>query len=111
MGILGILVGILLIVPIGSPVPIVQAFWLAAAGVLFLGRWPRGAPPAWQSGRAMPWPSQQQVREARGRARGGGGPAAPREAASSGAAAGSEEPRPGEPSPATSRKKKRKRRP
>ncbi len=65
MGVLGIIVGVLFIVPIGSPLPIVQAFWLVALGALFLGRWPSGMPPAWVTGEAQPWPSQQALREAR----------------------------------------------
>jgi MFS family permease len=65
MGVLGIIVGVLFIVPIGSPLPIVQSFWLVALGALFLGRWPSGMPPAWVTGEAQPWPSQQELREAR----------------------------------------------
>lgn len=65
MGVLGILSGVLTLIPIGSPLPVVQCFWLGALGVLFLGRWPKGQPPAWSTGRAEPWPSQQQLREAR----------------------------------------------
>ena len=42
MGVLGIIVGVLFIIPLGSSLPIVQAFWLCALGALFLGRWPRG---------------------------------------------------------------------
>ncbi len=65
MGVLGIIVGILFIIPIGSSLPIVQAFWLTSLGVLFLGRWPSGMPPAWVTGEAQPWPTQQELREAR----------------------------------------------
>ena len=65
MGVLGIIVGVLFIVPLGSSLPIVQAYWLVALGVLFLGRWPSGQPPAWVTGVAQPWPTQQQLREAR----------------------------------------------
>lgn len=65
MGVLGILSGVLTFIPIGSPLPVVQCFWLGALGVLLLGRWPKGQPPAWNTGRAEPWPSQQQLREAR----------------------------------------------
>lgn len=65
MGVLGIIVGVLFIFPIASPLPIVQAFWLVALGVLFLGRWPSGQPPAWVTGEAQPWPSQQELRESR----------------------------------------------
>jgi MFS family permease len=65
MGVLGIIVGALFIIPLGASLPIVQAFWLVALGALFLGRWPAGLPPAWVTGEAQPWPSQQELREAR----------------------------------------------
>jgi hypothetical protein len=65
MGVLGMIVGVLLVFPIGSPVPIVQTFWLAALAVLFLDRWPGGGPTAWRSGEAQPWPSAAEVREQR----------------------------------------------
>jgi hypothetical protein len=39
------------------PLPIVQIFWLAALGFILLGRWPGGAPPAWRTGQAEPWPT------------------------------------------------------
>jgi hypothetical protein len=64
LGILGIITGALVVIPIG-PVPVVQAFWLAALGLLFLGAMPGGVPPAWRTGMAEPWPSQQQLAEAR----------------------------------------------
>jgi hypothetical protein len=76
MGVLGILAGVLTFIPIGSPLPVVQCFWLAALGALFLGRWPGGSPPAWRTGRAEPWPTQQELREQRDRNRAGGAPAA-----------------------------------
>jgi hypothetical protein len=60
MGILGVIIGVLTIVPIG-PLPVVQTFWLLALGMLLLGRWPSGMPPAWTSGQAEPWPSQAEV--------------------------------------------------
>jgi MFS family permease len=65
MGVLGIIVGVLFIIPIGSPLPLVQTFWLIALGALFLGRWPSGLPPAWVTGQAQPWPTQQELRERR----------------------------------------------
>jgi F0F1-type ATP synthase membrane subunit c/vacuolar-type H+-ATPase subunit K len=75
MGVLGIIVGVLFIVPLGSSLPIVQAFWLVALGALFLGYWPPGRPPAWVTGEAQPWPTQQEIRESRLAQRGerGGG--------------------------------------
>ncbi len=103
MGVLGIIVGALMIIPVG-PLPIVQTFWLAALAVLLSGRWPRGLPPAWERGEAVPWPTQQELRE---RAQGARdepvdpdpAPAEPA-AATAGAAAGA----------AGTRKRKRKRR-
>jgi hypothetical protein len=65
MGVLGIIVGALLVIPLGSPLPIVQVFWLLALGALILGYWPSGLPPAWSSGEARPWPSSAEVREQR----------------------------------------------
>ena len=66
MGVLGIITGILFVVPLGSPLPVVQTFWLIALAFLLGGRWPQGGPPAaWRTGQAEPWPTQQQLREAR----------------------------------------------
>jgi uncharacterized protein DUF4386 len=61
MGILGIFVGILLVIPLG--VQILQLFWFAALGLLFLNRWPGGRGPAWQTGEAIPWPGAAEQRE------------------------------------------------
>jgi hypothetical protein len=65
MGILGIIVGVLFVVPLAPGPPVIQSFWLGALGALFFGRWPRGMPPAWETGQAVPWPSQQALREQR----------------------------------------------
>ena len=51
MGVLGIIVGVLFVIPLGSPLPVVQCFWLLALAPLFLGRWPNGNPPAWAAAR------------------------------------------------------------
>jgi hypothetical protein len=64
MGVLGIIVGVLFVIPLGT-LQVVQPFWLLTLTALFLGRWPNGVPPAWQTGKAEPWPSQQQLREER----------------------------------------------
>ena len=69
MGVLGMIVGGLTIFPRIAPLPVVPAFWMIALGVLIAGRWPNGAPPAWASGEAEPWPTQQQLREAKGGAK------------------------------------------
>jgi hypothetical protein len=122
LGVLGAIVGALILLgPLsGSPTFIVQAFWLAMIGALLLGRFPRNIPPAWTSGEAMPWPTQQEIREERQRQRGGGGgggggggfgrgllrPPAPSPAADEPV----ERPPSEAPSPATSARKRRKRR-
>lgn len=68
MGVLGCIVGALIVLPaIFGPPAIVQAFWLVALGLLILGR-VRAVPPAWATGRAEPWPSQQELRERKERA-------------------------------------------
>ena len=73
MGVLGIIAGVLLALPVfGGPLPVVQAFWLFALGMLLLRRWPGGMPPAWTTGEAQPWPSSADMRQARLAARGGG---------------------------------------
>jgi hypothetical protein len=105
MGVLGIIVGVLFVIPVASPLPVVQCFWLIALAPLFLGKWPNGVPPAWRTGRAEPWPSQQQLREARQRQldeRRGGDAAAPGEDDAA-------EPAPA-PSPSASKKRRKRRR-
>lgn len=58
MGILGIIVGVLFVIPLLGPVPIVEVFWVAALGLLFLGKWPQGGRgPAWDTGEAIQWPT------------------------------------------------------
>lgn len=64
MGYLGVIAGILVLFVI-TPVPVVQAYWLVALGVLYAGRWPTGTPPAWATGRVEKWPSSQELRERR----------------------------------------------
>jgi MFS family permease len=113
VGVLGAIVGVLQILgPLSAGAFIVTAFWMAMVGMLMLGRWPTGMPPAWDEGDARPWPTQQEMRESRERARAdrGGGGRAPAPA-SAPASNGSAEPLTDAPSPATSARKKRKRRP
>ncbi len=113
LGVLGALVGALILLgPLvgGSSSFIVQAFWLAMVGVLLFGRWPgAGVPAAWTDGEARPWPTQQEIREAKDRARGGGGYAKAPEPAGASSASGASTSN-GVASPATSARKKRKRR-
>jgi hypothetical protein len=70
MGYLGMFAGALVIIPL-VPIPVVEAYWLAALAYLLSGRWPTGVPPAWRSGRAEKWPSSQELREQRMKAGGG----------------------------------------
>jgi Domain of unknown function (DUF4386) len=81
MGYLGIVAGVLTIIPL-VPIPIVEAYWLLALAYLMSGRWPSGVPPAWSTGRAERWPSSQELRAARAQpaGRGGRGKPAPRPA-------------------------------
>jgi hypothetical protein len=72
-GVLGIIAGLLLVLPIDQP-GIVRSFFLIGLGLVFLGKWMGGRPPAWSTGTAMPWPSQQELREQREAAKRGEDP-------------------------------------
>jgi hypothetical protein len=67
LGILGIIAGVLTVLFRGAG--IIEAFWLAAVGVIFLGRWPGGRGPAWDAVESIPWPTamdrQREAMEAR----------------------------------------------
>jgi hypothetical protein len=61
MSILGVVAGALMVLKLMPLFPeILQAFWLGAVGALYLGNWPGGRGPAWETGEAVPWPSAQQ---------------------------------------------------
>lgn len=64
LGYIGIVAGVLIIIPIIA-VPVVQLYWLLALAYLMMGRWPSGLPPAWRSGQAEPWPSGAEMRAQR----------------------------------------------
>jgi len=56
MGILGVVVGALVVLPIvPGAQSLLQVFWLGALGALFLGRALGGRGPAWETGEAVPW--------------------------------------------------------
>jgi Domain of unknown function (DUF4386) len=62
LGIIGIIVGVLYVIPVfGGPL-IVQLFWLGALGAVFLGYWPGGRGEAWETGTAVHWPSAAERR-------------------------------------------------
>ncbi len=67
-GTLGMALGAALILLPQAPVLI--ALWLGWLGLIFLDRVPRGRPPAWDAGEAVPWPPPAE----RGAAAGGKGP-------------------------------------
>jgi MFS family permease len=56
MGVIGIALGPAFVLGFGS---LILPIWLIAVGVMFAGYWPRGLPPAWESGESLPWPSAQ----------------------------------------------------
>lgn len=56
LGYLGIASGAMMVL---FPLPIVQIFWLGSLGFVLLGRWPGGDTPAWETGRAVPWPTPE----------------------------------------------------
>ena len=102
MGVLGIICGALIVLPILSPLPIVQTFWLGAMALLLLGRWPNGLPPAWSTGEATPWPSQQEAARGAPARRGGAEPEPEPEPVTSG--------EDGRAHPSSNKRKKRKKR-
>jgi len=66
MGIIGVVTGVLIFFPIGgAQLQVIPAFWMVMMGVLLIGRWPNGDPPAWAAGEARPWPSAADQRAAR----------------------------------------------
>ena len=101
MGMLGIFAGVLIFLPIGgAELQVVPAFWMVMMGILYVGKWPNGEPPAWAAGEARPWPS---------RARAAGRPARPRRASPRCPPAPATSHRRRPPCPAASRKRRRKR--
>jgi hypothetical protein len=79
VGMVGGVAAVLLLLPTET-LDVIVAFWMVAMGILLMGRWPNGDPPAWASGVARPWPSQaelraQQAEEKEGKAKRGEGKA------------------------------------
>lgn len=64
MGVLGGVSAVLLLLP-APTLTLIPAFWLVAMGILLMGRWPKGDPPAWSAGQARPWPSPADQRAVR----------------------------------------------
>lgn len=101
MSVMGAIIGGLMVfgfllgaASLGGPIIV---FWGIALAMLFLGRWPGGRGPAWESGEAIPWPSAQDRMAAQQEAQ------AEAEAESEPAAAA-----PQQPNPRAARKRKKK---
>jgi hypothetical protein len=58
MGVLGVILGALFVLPLIAS-PVIQLFWLLALGAMYMNLWPGGRGPAWETGDAVPWPSAQ----------------------------------------------------
>jgi hypothetical protein len=99
MGILGMFTGVLIILPTAPELDVVPAFWMVMIGILFVGKWPNGEPPAWAAGEARPWPSRARMR---------GGPAAGQPALSM--AGADVTPAPAQPATKSSSRKRRRKR-
>ena len=69
LGVLGMITGAVWILGFDQ-IGLVRGLWFVFLGLLIAGRTPGGVPAAWHTGRAVPWPSQQQIREQRAAARG-----------------------------------------
>ncbi len=73
---LGIFAALLAFTPFGLALGEVQqlipAFWMVSPGILLIGRWPGGDPPAWAAGEARPWPSRASSAPSGRRAAGAG---------------------------------------
>src|SRR4029079_17409341 len=63
MGFLGMFSALLIFLPIGgAQLQIIVAFFLVMMGIMLVGRWPGGDPPAWEAGEARPWPTAAEQR-------------------------------------------------
>jgi len=112
LGVLGSIAALLFVIPVlqqFEPLPVLQVVWLISFGAMMSGRTSAILPLAWKSGEAEPWPTQQEIREARDP--GGSGASGRRDRGSAApAAAPVPAPRlPGKPSPNASKKRKKRR--
>jgi hypothetical protein len=98
MGVLGVILGVLFVLPLIAST-IIQLFWLLALGLLLIDKWPGGRGPAWETGEAEPWPVPPRR-----------GVPAPEEEVEPPAPEAEPEPEaaPSRPNPRTSRKRKKK---
>jgi hypothetical protein len=62
IGIIGIIVAVTTVIPVGGFSAILSVFWLGSLGVLFLNRTPGGRGPAWSVVEQIPWPTAAERR-------------------------------------------------
>ena len=102
MAILGVIAGALMVLQLMPLVPeVTRAFWLGAAGALFLGSWPGGRGPAWETGQRRPMAERRGATRPGAGGRGGRGGA--RRPGAGGANGASASTTPAEPEPAPQR--------
>jgi len=66
LSVLGVLSGLLFLPFFATAtLQLIPTFWLVATGILLMGRYPSGDPPAWAAGESRPWPTQAEVRAKR----------------------------------------------
>jgi hypothetical protein len=129
MGVLGMITAVLFVLPLGQTLSIITSFWFVGLGLLLMGRWPNGDPPAWAAGEAVAWPTAAERAAEREAARDAGGDSRPsrrgrapqtrapepapkpaaRSAAGAAAAVADAPPEPTRPAHPSSKKRKRKR--
>jgi hypothetical protein len=72
LSVLGVLSGLLFLPFFATAtLQLIPTFWLVATGILLMGRYPGGDPPAWAAGESRPWPTQAEVRAKREEEKGG----------------------------------------
>jgi hypothetical protein len=61
-GVIGSVAGVMVILPILGPLsPMFEIIFLAGLSLLFFRAWAGGIPPAWDTGRAEPWPTRERA--------------------------------------------------
>jgi hypothetical protein len=109
LSVLGVLSGLLFLPFFATAtLQLIPTFWLVATGILLMGRYPGGDPPAWAAGESRPWPTQAEVRAKREEEKGGIASSASSKA--NGAEVGDVAPAPTPAVAGGSRRKRRKRR-
>lgn len=72
LSVLGVLSGLLFLPFFATAtLQLIPTFWLVATGILLMGRYPNGDPPAWAAGESRPWPTQAEIRAKREEEKGG----------------------------------------